>query len=151
MPDRETKRRALPRTQKAKAVRPSAPLLETRARAILATLVEEVTADPGEDLRLPELPETAAPAAAAVAPAGSGVPAEAVQTIDALATPELAAIARHGGSLEVDGSLYKAAELSLLARNVTEQAHLKILNSGGFTAEELKAIAECKPGQVIFA
>ena len=41
--------------------------------------------------------------------------------------------------------------LTLLAENVTDQAHLKINNSGGFSAKELAAIAQTGPGQVIFA
>jgi hypothetical protein len=47
------KRPALAETQKAKRVRPGAPLLETRARPILATMVHEAVT---ESMR-PELPE----------------------------------------------------------------------------------------------
>ncbi len=144
MPKTGPKRRPLERTQKAKKVRPSAPLLETRARTILATMVEEVASGP-DGLKLPETPEPVAPESTSDAQLDLG------QSIDELATPELVSIARHGASLEVDGSKYTSAELALLADAVTDQAHLKIHNSGSFSAKELSAIAQRGPGQVIFA
>ncbi len=134
----------LEQTLKAKTMRPSAPLLETRARTILATMVDEVTS--GEKPSGLMLPERAAPIVAAPA-----AEEEVAQTIDELATRELVSIVRHGASLEVDGSRYTSDELGLLAENVTDQAHLKINNSGGFSARELAAIAQRGPGQVILA
>lgn len=142
-PKSKGKRRALVRTQKAKTVRPGAPLLETRARAILSTMVTEVTAQPGDgptDLQLPK-PPGPMPATAADANA----------SLDALPAGDLAEIARQGASLELDGSKYEAVELVSLARSVQDEAHLRISNSGTFTAEELALIARSTPGQVIFA
>jgi len=131
--------RPLARTQKAKKVRPGAPLLETRARSILSTMVTEVAAEPEAGLQLPE-----APAAEPVADA-------AVHSIDDLPTSALAAIARQGASLELDGTKHDADALAELAENVTDDAHLKINNAGSFTAEELASIARSAPGQVILA
>lgn len=145
---RTAKRRSLERTRKAKKVGPGAPLLETRARTILATMVEEVVAEP---MGL-TLPEVADPAALVAQPAAGAVEKpDAAQTIDELATLDLVSIARQGASLEVDGSKYTSDELALLARNMTDQAHLKVSKSGTFTAGELAAIARSGPGQVIFA
>ncbi len=143
MPKTGAKRRPLERTQKAKKVRPSAPLLETRARTILETMVEEVVDGAPAGLTLPEMQEPVAPEAEPTAAAA--------QSIDDLATRDLVKIAKNGGSLEIDGSRYTSDELALLAENVTEQAHLKINNSGSFSAKELAAIAQTGPGQVIFA
>jgi hypothetical protein len=143
MPKTGARRRPLERTQKAKKVRPSAPLLETRARTILETMVEEVADAAPAGLTLPEVPE---PILAAPEPASAEV-----QSIDELATRDLVTIVKNGGSLEVDGSRYTSDELELLAENVTQQAHLKINNSGSFSAKELAAIAQTGPGQVIFA
>jgi hypothetical protein len=145
MPKTGAKRRPLERTQKAKRVRPSAPLLETRARTILETMVEEVANVAPAGLTLPEVPEPIATAPAVVSEN------DATQTIDELATGELVSIVQQGASLEVDGSRYTSDELALIAENVTGQAHLKISNSGGFSARELAAIANSGPGQVIFA
>lgn len=149
MPKAGTKRRPLERTQKAKRVRTSAPLLETRARTILETMVEEVADAAPAGLTLPEAPEPIAPAAVVVH--GAESVQDSSQSIDELATRELLSIVRQGASLELDGSKYTPDELALLAENVTDQAHLKISNSGGFTAKELAAIARSGPGQVIFA
>jgi hypothetical protein len=145
MPKTGAKRRSLERTQKAKRVRPSAPLLETRARTILETMVEEVANVAPAGLTLPEVPEPIEAAATVVSEE------DAAQTIDELATGELVSIVQQGASLEVDGSRYTSDELALIAENVTGQAHLKISNSGGFSARELAAIANSGPGQVIFA
>lgn len=149
MPKTGTKRRPLERTQKAKRVRTSAPLLETRARTILETMVEEVADAAPAGLTLPEAPEPIVAAAASAHDAEAAQ--EAGQTIDELATGELLSIVRQGASLELDGSKYTSDELTLLAENVTDQAYLKISNSGSFTAKELTAIARSGPGQVIFA
>jgi hypothetical protein len=149
MPKTGTKRRSLERTQKAKRVRTSAPLLETRARTILETMVEEVADAAPAGLTLPEAPEPIVAAAAGAHDAEAAH--DAGQTIDELATRELLSIVRQGASLELDGSKYSPDELALLAENVTDQAYLKISNSGGFTAKELAAIARSGPGQVIFA
>ncbi len=111
MPKTGARRRQLERTQKAKKVRPSAPLLETRARTILETMVEEVADAAPAGLTLPEVPE---PILAAPEPASAEV-----QSIDELATRDLVTIVKNGGSLEVDGSRYTSDELELLAENVT--------------------------------
>jgi len=149
MPKTGPKRRPLERTQKAKRMRTSAPLLETRARTILETMVQEVADAAPAGLTLPEAPEPIVAAAASAHDAE--VAQDAGQTIDELATRELLSIVRQGASLELDGSKYTPDELALLAENVTDQAHLKISNSGGFTVKELAAIARSGPGQVIFA
>ncbi len=143
MPKTGAKRRPLERTQKAKRVRPSAPLLETRARTILETMVEEVADVAPAGLTLPEVPEPIEAAAESANPEA--------QSIDELATRDLVAIVQNGASLELDGSRYTSDELALLAENVTADAHLKINNSGSFSAKELAAIAQTGPGQVIFA
>jgi hypothetical protein len=141
MPKTGGKRRQLERTQKAKKVRPGAPLLETRARSILTTMVGEVTGEP-TDLQLPEAPAPVVVEAADEA---------AAQSIDDLPTSELAVIARQGASLEVDGTKHDVVDLVSLAKSVRDDAHLKINNSGTFTAEELALIARSGPGQVILA
>jgi hypothetical protein len=141
MPKTRPKRRPLERTQKAMKVRPGAPLLETRARTILATMVEEVADVSSAGLTLPEVPEPTAPEPVATE----------AQSIDEFATRDLVTIAQSGGSLEVDGSRYTPDELALIAEAVTTEAHLKINNSGSFSAKELAVIAKTGPGQVIFA
>ena len=135
------KRPRLERTQKAKEVSPGAPLLETRARSILSTMVSEVAAEP-DTLHMPEEPPMVAVA--------DGVAAE-EPSLDDMPTRDLAEIARQGGSLELDGARHDAAALETLARNVKDEAHLKINNSGTFSADELARIARSAPGQVIFA
>jgi len=137
----KAKRRSLERTQKAKRIRPGAPLLETRARSILTTMVGEVTGQP-TDLQLPEAP---GPVLVEVAEE------EVAQSIDDLPTSDLAVIARQGASLEVDGTKHDVVDLVSLAKSVRDDAHLKINNSGTFSAEELGMIARSKPGQVILA
>lgn len=138
MPKTGGKRRPLVRTQKAKKIGPGAPFLETRARSILSTMVTEVEAEPG--VRMPEVP-----------PPMVAAPSELEPVLEDLTAGELAAIAREGASLELDGSKFEAEELAKLARNVTDDAHLKVSNSGTFTAEELGMIARSAHGQVIFA
>ncbi len=143
MPKTKGKRPPLVRTQRAKKVRPGAPLLETRARAILSTMVTEVAAEPTEGASDLQLPEPPAP-----------VPVEAADSdpsLDALPAGDLEEIARQGASLELDGSKYEAIELVSLAKSMQDEAHLRISNSGTFTAEELALIARSTPGQVIFA
>jgi hypothetical protein len=143
MPKTRGKRRPLERTQKAKKIRPGAPLLETRARSILSTMVSEVAVEePTENLQLPEvLPPVAAEA----------LPPLEEPSLDDLSTSALAEIVRQGASLELDGAKHDAAALVALAKNVKDDAHLKINNSGTFSAEELARIARNTPGQVIFA
>ncbi len=143
MPKTGGKRQPLARTQKAKKIRPSAPFLETRARAILSTMVTEVTAEP-TDLQLPEAPPIVAPAAEVLLP-------ETEPSLDDLPASDLAAIARQGASLEVDGSKHDVVALVALAKSVTDDAYLKVSNSGTFTPKELALIARSTPGQVIFA
>jgi hypothetical protein len=138
MPKTGGKRRPLVRTQKAKEIGPGAPLLETRARSILSTMVSEAEGAPG--VRMPEAP---LPMIA--------TPPEVEPALEDLTPSELAAIAREGASLELDGSKFAADELAKLARSVTGDAHLRVSNSGTFTAEELGMIARSTPGQVIFA
>jgi hypothetical protein len=138
MPKAGGKRRPLVRTQKAKKIGPGVPLLETRARSILSTMVTEVEGEPGA--RMPEVP-----------PPMVAAPPELEMALEDLTASELAAIAREGASLELDGSKFEAEELAKLARNVTDDAHLKVSNSGTFTAEELGMIARSAHGQVIFA
>ena len=133
--------------KRAMGARRSAPCVEAQARTILAALVEEaVTESTGLKLPEPQTVETA-PVAAMSEPiepaAGAG--------IDEMATQDLIAIAQHGASLELDGLRFSSEELTLLAENVGDDAHLKIANSGSFTREELSAIALSAPGQVIFA
>ncbi len=145
MPKTKGKRQPLVRTQRAKKVRPGAPLLETRARSILSTMVTEVAAEPTEgasDLRLPEPP---APVPVEASDAQFGSP------LDDLPADDLAEIARQGASLELDGSRYEAVELVSLAQSMQDEAHLRISNSGTFTAKELALIARATSGQVIFA
>jgi hypothetical protein len=141
MPKTGGKRRPLVRTQKAAKIRPSAPLLETRARSILSAMVTEVSAEP-TDLQLPELPPVVEAALAA-----KRLPGE--SSLDDLPTRDLAAIARQGASLELDGAKHDAAALVSIAKNVKDDAHLKIINSGRFTADELGCIVRSAPGQVI--
>jgi hypothetical protein len=134
------KRRPMERTRKIQKIRPGAPLLETRARSILSAMVDEVTGETA-GVQLPEVPPLV------IAEAGE----EAAATIDDLPASDLAAIARQGASLELDGARYDAEELLSVAKNVKDDAHLKVSNSGTFTAEELGKIARSTPGQVIFA
>jgi hypothetical protein len=141
MPKTGGKRRPLVRTEKVAKVRPGAPLLETRARSILSTMVTEVAAEP-TNLQLPELPPVVEAALAA-----KRLPGE--SSLDDLPTRDLAAIARQGASLELDGTRHDAAALVSIAKNVKDDAHLKIINSGRFTADELARIACSAPGQVI--
>lgn len=145
MPKTRGTRRPMERTQKAKKVRTDVPLLETRARSILSAMVSEVAAEPNEapnDLQLPQAP----------APILVGeTPDMVAQSLDDLPASALAKIARNGASLEVDGARHEAEDLVSLAKNVTDDAHLKINNSGTFTVEELAAIARSAPGQVILA
>ena len=148
MPKTGAKRHSLERTQKAMRVRPGAPLLETRARTILATMVEEVAGGAADGMILPEVAELSIAETTVSTPEAQD---DTVQSIDELATRELVSIVRHGASLEVDGSRYTSDELALLAENVTAEAHLKINNSGSFSARELASIAQTGPGQVIFA
>jgi hypothetical protein len=138
MPKTGGKRRPLARTLKAKKIRPGAPLLETRARSILSTMVTEMEGAPG--VRVPEAP----PPMLATAP-------ETEPALEDMTPSELAAIAREGASLELDGSKFAADELAKLAKNVRDDAHLRVSNSGTFTAEELGMIARNAQGQVIFA
>jgi hypothetical protein len=147
MPKTGGKRRPLERTQKAKKIRPGAPLLETRARSILSTMVGEVAAELS-DLQLPEAP----PPEVSSAPREQPLPSEADQSLDDFPASDLAAIARQGASLEVDGAKHDVVALVALAKSVTDDAYLKINNSGTFTAAELALIARSSPpGQVIFA
>ena len=134
--------------KRAMRARRSAPCVETQARTILAALVEEaVTESTGLKLPEPQVVE-AAPVAPIAEPSESAEPAAG---IDEMATQDLIAIAQHGASLELDGLRFSSEELTLLAENVGDDAHLKIANSGSFTREELSAIALSAPGQVIFA
>lgn len=143
-------KRSLVRTRKAQKAQPGAPSPETRSRAILATMVREVASEPN-DWTLPDVP-AAVPVSDAAPDTAWDDPGEDTQALDDMPANDLAAIARHGGSLEIDGSKYTCGELTSLARNVTDgRAHLKINNSGAFSADELSAIARSKPGQVIFA
>jgi len=57
----------------------------------------------------------------------------------------------HLHAVFLDGARHEAADLVALARNVKDDAHLKINNSGTFTADELARIAGSAAGQVIFA
>ena len=156
MPKTGAKPRARTRGSKTRSVHVGAPTLETRSRQILAAIVEEATAEPS-DLKLPDPDAALGPVVGeASAPIDVPQPAqpekdESVQTIDELATRDLVSIVRHGASLEVDGSKYTSGELTLLAENVAGEAHLKINNSGAFSAGELAAIAKSTSGQVIFA
>jgi hypothetical protein len=147
MPKTRGKRRPLERTQKAKKIRPGAPLLETRARSILSTMVTEVTevAQASTDLQLPEAPPPV------VAMPAEVLPPEGEPSLDDLPASDLAAIARQGASLEIDGAKHDVVAVVSLAKNVKDDAHLKVNNSGTFTAEELALIARSAPGQVIFA
>jgi hypothetical protein len=147
MPKTRGKRRPLERTQKAKKIRPGAPLLETRARSILSTMVTEVTevAQTSTDLQLPEAPPPV------VAMPAEVLPPEGEPSLDDLPASDLAAIARQGASLEIDGAKHDVVAVVSLAKNVKDDAHLKVNNSGTFTAEELALIARSAPGQVIFA
>ena len=147
MPKTRGNRRPLERTQKAKKIRPGAPLLETRARSILSTMVTEVTevAQTSTDLQLPEAPPPV------VAMPAEVLPPEGEPSLDDLPASDLAAIARQGASLEIDGAKHDVVAVVSLAKNVKDDAHLKVNNSGTFTAEELALIARSAPGQVIFA
>ena len=139
--------------RRAKRMRHSAPCVETQARTILAAMVEEAVQE-NSGLKLPDVSgtEPAAGNGSAVAfEPGSELEAAAGQGIDELRTQDLVAIAKDGASLELDGSRFSSEELTLLAENVSDQAHLKIANSGNFTREELSTIALSAPGQVIFA
>lgn len=144
MPMTRGKRPRLARTQRAKKIRPSAPLLETRARSILSEMVTEMAAEPMDDaLRLPEPPKP-------ILVDEESLGGEA-HSLDDMPADDLAEIARQGASLELDGSKHDAADLVSLAKNVKDDAHLKITNSGTFTADELAMIARSGGGQVILA
>jgi hypothetical protein len=139
------------RGSKVRSVHVGAPALETRSRQILATIVEEAIAEPN-DLKLPDPTASFRPDVLAEAQASDQADqSEGEQPIDDLATHDLVTIAQHGASLEVDGSKYTSDELTLIAENVTDQAHLKISNSGAFSAKQLAAIAQSGAGQVILA
>jgi hypothetical protein len=128
------------------------PALETRSREILAEIIEEAMAE-RDGIKLPDPAALTAFDTAITEPAetSAAAEAEAAQPIDELATPDLVKIAQHGASLELDGSKYTSEELELIAEHVADEAHLKISNSGAFSARELAAIAQRGAGQVIFA
>ena len=154
MPKTGAKPRSSQRRRKPQTVTVGMPALETRSRHILAEIIEEAMMEP-DGLKLPD---PAAFAASDVLAGALPEPAqpdtangEVSQPVDDLATHDLVTVVQHGASLEVDGSRYTSDELALLAENVTDQAHLKINNSGSFSAKELAAIAQSGPGQVIFA
>ena len=152
MPKTGANVRATQRRRKARTVSITNPAPETRSRQILAEIIEEAMAEPGS-LKLPDpgafVSADAAPVTAA--PAAVEEEAEKAQPVDDHATRDLVAIAQHGASLELDGAKYSSDELALIAENVSDDAHLRIKNSGGFSAKELATIAKRGPGQVIFA
>jgi hypothetical protein len=70
--------------------------------------------------------------------------------IQHLSADEFGGIAARGGSLEVNGVQFSAADLGGIAARLSHGATLKIHNSARWNADEMGGIAARKSGQVFF-